>query len=108
MEAALSFWLGIVGLGLDFTGAAFLAYDVLYGPKARLQVSIGRIELAHAKQNRERYDPTDEIDEISGELRYWEKHERRARLMAFSGLLMLMGGFACQAVGSVLAGRALA
>jgi uncharacterized protein YigA (DUF484 family) len=114
-------------------GAAFLAYDVLYGPKARLQVSIRRVQLTIAKENQERLERsirkssalagaseetvqrlredlpalTDAVDEIGAGLRDWERHERRARSMAFVGLLLLMGGFACQAAGSFLLGRAL-
>jgi hypothetical protein len=133
VEAALSFWLGICGLGLDFVGAAFLAYDVLYGPKARLQVSIRRVQLALAKENQERLERsirtssesrgrseetvqrlreelpalTDAVDEIGAGLSDWEGHERRARVKAFTGLLLLMAGFACQAAGSVLSGRSL-
>jgi hypothetical protein len=131
--AALSFWLGIFGLGLDFVGAAFLAYDVLYGPKARLQVSIRRVQLAIARENQERLERsirqssvsqgaseeavqrlreelpalTDAVDEIGAGLRDWEGHERRARAKAFVGVLLLMAGFVCQAAGSVLAGRVL-
>ena len=133
MGAALSFWLGICGLGLDFVGAALLAYDVLYGPKARLQVSIRRVQLAIAKENRERLERsirkssvsqstseetvqrlreelpalTDTVDEIGAGLSDWERHARRARTKAFVGLLLLMLGFVCQAAGSLLSGRLL-
>ena len=131
MDAALSFWLGICGLGLDFVGAAFLAYDVLNGPKYRLQVSIRRVQLAIARENQDRLERsirrksaaedtpeetvqrlreelpalTDAVEEIDTGLKDWERHERRARLMAFTGLLLLMAGFACQATANLLFGR---
>jgi hypothetical protein len=133
MNGTLPTLFSICGLGLDFAGAAFLAYDVLYGPKVRRQVSMRRTELAMATQNQEQHKRsiqtlsasqgtsegsvqrlreelpalTDAVAESSAELRHWEKHARRAQANAFVGLLLLMAGFACQATGIVLSGRLL-
>jgi len=128
---ALATWLSIGGLGLDFAGAAFLAYDVLYGPHARLQASNRRTRLAIARENQERYERSIRessesrdtanacdtgqlhqelaalnqlIGETTAELKHWEWHEHRAHLNALLGLLLLMGGFGCQAVGALLGG----
>ena len=125
--AALTTCLSLGGLMLDFVGAAFLAYDVLYGPEARFQAAIRRDRLALAKASRERHqrriselvettdtsdkgrllrdemsELSDTINETVVELRYWEKHEHRAQRNALLGLLLLMGGFASQGVATVL------
>jgi hypothetical protein len=119
-------------LGLDFAGAAFLAYDVLYGPHARSQASIRRTRLAIATESQERCErslrelsessASSEGDdrhrlrqelstlsrlnsEAAAELTHWERHEHRAQLNALLGLLFLMAGFACQAVGAVVSGQ---
>jgi hypothetical protein len=130
---SLPTWFSICGLGLDFAGAAFLAYDVLYGPKVRRQVAMRRTELAVATQNKKQHERSiqtlsasrgnaedsvqrlreelpaliDAVTESSAELSHWEKHARRAQQKAFVGLLLLMAGFACQATGIVLSGRLL-
>jgi hypothetical protein len=75
VTATPSTYLSIVGLALDFVGAAFLAYDALYGPEARLQASIRR-------------------DRI--------QHEHRVHRNAVVGLVLLMAGFACQGLANVL------
>jgi hypothetical protein len=125
--AALTTCLSLGGLTLDFVGAGFLAYDVLYGPDARFQASIRRDRLALTRKSRERHERsigellestdasdkerllrdeiselTDAIDETVAELRHWEKHEHRAQRNALLGLLLLMGGFASQGLATVL------
>lgn len=125
--ATLTTWLSLGGLSLDFIGAAFLAYDVLYGPEARFQAAIRRDRLTVARGHRERleqslrepseppYTPENEhlrreelraltraIDDTLAELKHWEKHEHRAVRKALLGLLLLMAGFACQGLGTVL------
>jgi len=121
-------WFGIAGLGLDLAGAALLAYDAVYAPRAQLHASQQRTRLAIAKENRARYErslqesaetPTASeararshrqelaeqlrsIEEATVKLRYWAMHERRAQLYALGGLVLLMAGFGCQAVSTVL------
>jgi hypothetical protein len=124
--AALTTFLSLGGLTLDFVGAGLLAYDVLYGPDARFQASIRRDRLALARASRERHERrigelvesidtsdkqrllhdemselTDVINETVAELGYWEKHEHRAQRNALLGLLLLMGGFASQGLATV-------
>lgn len=120
--------MSIAGLSLDFAGAGFLAYDVLYGPQARLQASLRRTRLALAEESRERHlrhlqeltetpNTSDErmrrvrdelpalthaIHDVSAELKHWEKHELRAQKNALVGLLLLMAGFVAQAIGAIL------
>lgn len=93
--------LNISGLVLDFVGAAFLAYDVVYGPDARFQAAIRRHRLAlHAGS--EPPMTSEALAATVAELRHWERHERRAQRYALLGLLFLMAGFACQGLGTVL------
>jgi hypothetical protein len=118
------------GLVLDFVGAAFFAYDGLYGPKARLQASNRRTRLAIARDGQQRTErsiqersksqnlgPDDSlhfellaltqvINETTAELHYWETHEQRAQRNAVIGLVCLIAGFAWQAAGAALAGHA--
>ncbi len=129
MTATLATYLNLVGLGLDFAGAALLAYDALYGPEARLQASIRRNRLQHARDNHELYvrdirelsqslrAPEEKVrllreqmpalsgaaDELLAEVRYWEQHELRVHHNAVRGLLLLVLGFAFQGLASVLA-----
>ncbi len=127
--SALTTWLNLGGLALDLSGAAFLAYDVLHGPEARFQAAIRRDRLrASANRARERCGlqepsqlahtleerrpgreglpaPAEAIDQTVAELRHWEKHEQRAQLHALLGLLLLMAGFLCQGVSTVLSDR---
>jgi hypothetical protein len=52
----LTSYLSIAGLGLDFFGAAFLAFDALIGAKARYQASMRRRRLAVARETHERHN----------------------------------------------------
>ena len=125
--AALTTYLAIGGLTLDLVGAAFLAYDALYGPDARFQAAIRRDRLAITRASQERnqhslrelsgsasapgekeqllkesvaLDAT--VKELIAQLRHWEKHEHRALRNALLGLLLLMAGFAFQGISTVL------
>lgn len=128
MTATLSTLLGIAGLALDFIGAAFLAYDALYGPEARQQAALRRARLQIARENQEKqargiqelseslHTPeakvrllreqmpalTGAIDQLLAEVRHWEQHEQRVQRHALVGLLLLMAGFACQGLASVM------
>lgn len=135
LAMTLTTWLSIGGAGLDFAGAALLAYDVLYGPEARLQASNRRTRLAIATARKEQCErdlrelsarrvasgsdaaplirhellALDQlISKTSAELIHWERHEHRAWRYALRGLLLLMAGFACQALSAVLVGLARA
>lgn len=81
---------------MDLGGAALLAYDVLYGPRARFEASIRRAQLDRATLGGAR------TEKDEAELYYWEKHEHRAQRMALWGLILLMAGFVCQGVGTLL------
>jgi hypothetical protein len=122
---ALATWLSIAGLGADFLGAALLAYDALYGPRARVQAAERRTRLALATEKQERLlelsrSQSDSepdaaqfrlalsaldraIAETTAELRHWETHEQRSQRCAVEGLALLMVGFACQVGSSILA-----
>lgn len=128
MTVTLAMYLNLIGLGLDFAGAALLAYDALYGPHARLQASIRRDRLQRARDNQERraqdlrelsqavHAPDEQArllreqvpalsgaaDELLAEVRYWEQHELRVHHHAVRGLLLLVLGFAFQGLASVL------
>jgi hypothetical protein len=128
VTATLSTLLSIAGLALDFIGAAFLAYDALYGAEARQQAALRRARLQIARENQETqargirelsealHPPeakvrllreqvpalTGAIDQLVAEVRHWEQHEQRVQRNALVGLLLLMAGFACQGLASVM------
>lgn len=127
--AALATYLSMGGLTLDILGAAFLGYDVLYGPEARFEAVILRDRLAVAMRSRARDEAelrelspnapeerarglraemqalAETSDETIAELRRCEKQALRARRQAMIGLLLLMAGFAGQGLGTFLATR---
>jgi hypothetical protein len=104
-------YLSIAGLALDFLGAMLLAYDVVYGPRARHQASARRDQLALALRKQGRREasangPVESsnaraIDAILAEIRYWDRHEQRAHAHGVVGLLLLMSGFLSQGLAAV-------
>jgi hypothetical protein len=128
LVAALATYLSIFGLALDFAGAAFLAYDALYGPLARVQASMRRERLARVRESQERSERrlrewaaqqhtpeksvellrtevmglTQVVSETVAELRHWERHDQRVHVNAVVGMLLLMGGFACQGIAALI------
>ena len=115
-------------MGLDILGAALLAYDVLTGPKARLQAAVRHNRLAWETRALERSrsrlkallkepsPPEEKVrllrrrigamakasERTRAELERFQNHDVRARRIAFVGLLVLMAGFASQAFAIVL------
>lgn len=109
MVLGLPTYLSIGGLTLDFFGAAFLAYDSIFGPKARREAAQRRDQLALASRTpspRERGTGASSSSVIEGllaEIEYWDRHERRAHVHGIIGLLLLMTGFLCQCLAALVA-----
>src|SRR5262245_21954348 len=108
MQAALHTYLSIAGLALDIAGAAFLAYDVLYGPEDRFQTVGRHNRLAVETRSRERRQAqlrallrapnapekklrslqariralTETCDKTRAELQHFQHHDLRARRIA--------------------------
>lgn len=124
----LAAFLSILGLALDFFGAACLAYNVLFGKESQRQASARRKRLLAASERHERHDLiVRKLSQTSGsleerlqllqqevpmlnalvtetlqELRRLAEQEQRARVAVVMGMVLLVVGFACQGIGAII------